>query len=631
MSSRSIESKSSFGTKLLEKLLIGIPFRLAQGLLRIIKSKERQTRIITVAVFILISVMMIVFFKPIVRILVAVFENGWWDPGWRIAVKFGVFYGLYLLVLQPCFLLIAAFTEMQKETFLREGRMVGEPNLLEMRKERLRSDKKKSYLGRSYYTGKSVYLTNDQRLTHMQVVGSTGTGKTESVLLPLLAHDIASGKGAVVIDGKGDLELRDRIYSIVKDTNRVHDFLFFSLAHPKDSNTYNPLLRGNATELKDKIVGSMAWSEEFYRRMAEQAAFTILSALKIKSKIIKFEDLHNCLTNYTALSNLSASLKDQGVKSDLDRMIARFKDNTKFLSGLIADLYLTSRGEFGSLVNVDVPDIDLLEAYENNKIVYFQLNLQGYGDTAKRMGRIILQDIKTVSSHIQAHLIERKRHFFPVFVDDASSFLELNFIDFLNKARAAQFGVTLLHQSLGDLVIRRDFSFQQQVIENTNIKVILRQDDPQSVEKFTKIAGTKKTLISTYQTEEKILGKGFTGTGSIREGQTFRVEPDLIRALKRGEAVVIWKNPSLFTDFVKLDFFGHPPYPGIFKPIRKEIKKEELPPESPMEEKKEPVKSGDILAAKGSQQVEPNIKTEEPRDFSTRLKAIGKANSNKKF
>lgn len=627
MPSRGSESGSSFGAKLLEKLIIGIPFRLAQSLLKIIKSKERLTGIFTITVLLLTSVILVVFFKPIFRTVIVFFENEWWNPGWRIPVKIVVFYGLYLLMIQPCFLLIAFFTEKQREALVGAADTVGDPNVFQMRKERLRSTSERSYLGRSFQTGKSVFLTNEQRMTHMEVVGSTGTGKTESVLLPLLAHDIASGKGAVIIDGKGDRELLDRIHYIVKAKNRMQDFLFFSLAHPEQSNTYNPLLRGNATELKDKIVGSMAWTEEFYRRMAEQATFTILSGLQQKKRIIKFEDLHGCLTDFKTLKALKDGMEDQGIKADLERMLDRFRDNTKFLSGLIADLYLTSRGEFHSLVNVDDSDIDLLDAYQNNKIVYFQLNLQGYGETAKRMGRMILQDIKTVSSHIQAHLSESKRHFFPVFVDDASSFLELNFIDFLNKARAAGFGITLLHQSLGDLVIRRDFSFQQQVIENTNIKLILRQDDPDSVEKFVKIAGTRKTLIPTWQTEEKILGKGFTGTGSLREGQTFRVEPDLIRGLKRGEAVVIWKNPELCTDYVKLDFFGHNDYPGIFEPIRKEIKKEE----PPVEVKAESEKSKEPVSIKEPIPIVLNHAPGEPSVARARVDKIAEEKRSKKF
>jgi len=475
-----------------------------------------------------------------------------------VRVKAAFFYGAYVFFSLPLFLMLA-YVKI-KEMGRLSGKESGneEPGRGRMRWRRFDSTYEKVYLGDSFKTQKPIFLTNEQRLMHTQVVGSTGTGKTESVLLTLFAHDVMHGKGAVIIDGKGDLELYDRILFIVKKQNREKDFLFFSLAHPGLSKTYNPLLRGNATELKDKLIGSMQWTEEFYRRMAEQASLVLLNAMVANKDKVRFKALHSYVTDLGVLKGLVDKTTDWDLKSELQKMAKQFKNNSKFLSGLIADLYLMSHSEFSDLVDVEIPDIDLLDAYLNNKIVYFQLDLQGYGDTAKRLGRMILQDIRTVSSYIQSYVKDHKRKFFPVFVDDASSFLDVNFIDFLNKARSAKLAITLLHQSLGDLVIRGDMAFQQQVLENTNIKIILRQDDPESVEKFTKVGGTRPVVISTYQTEDRLLGKGFTGQGSIRAGQEFRVDPDLIRALKRGEAVVIWKSPSFHTDYVKLDFFGHP-------------------------------------------------------------------------
>ncbi|OQA54233.1 MAG: TraM recognition site of TraD and TraG [Candidatus Omnitrophica bacterium ADurb.Bin277] len=162
-------------------------------------------------------------------------------------------------------------------------------------------------------------------------------------------------------------------------------------------------------------------------------------------------------------------------------------------------------------------------------------------------------------------------------------------MDFLNKSRASRIAIALFHQSLGDLYFRSAPNFQQQVIENTNIKIILRQDDPVAVEKFSKIAGTRRTLIPTYQTEERLTGKGMTGTGSVREGQEFKIEPDLIRELKRGEAVVILKSPGLFTDHIKLDFYGYPEYPGKFTPlIGKQIDKVRAAKEAASKPKEEP-------------------------------------------
>ncbi|MFH0986039.1 MAG: TraM recognition domain-containing protein [Candidatus Omnitrophota bacterium] len=545
-----------------------------------------------------------------------------------IVLKGALYYLFYLAALMPFFLPVAYFASAEKERFLKDAGKKREPELLVMRRNRLSSDKSRSYLGESLSGGEAVYLTCEQRSMHAEVVGSTGTGKSESVLLPLLAHDIRNGRGAIVIDGKGDRELLDRIHSIVVRADRLEDFYFFSLAKPDKCNSYNPLLRGNATELKDKIIGSMIWNEEFYRKMAEQAMLTLLKALKErpcekgsdKPPTILFSEVYRCLTDFKALQELANATVDPETKGDLGKMLGRFDQNHKFLSGLIADLYLTSRSEFSKLVDTPTPEIDLLKIYKGNKIVYFQLNLQGYGETAKRMGRMILQDIRTVSGYIQSDMLTSERHFFPVFVDDASSFLDINFIDFLNKARAAGFGIMLLHQSLGDLVVRRDPSFQQQVIENTNIKIILRQDDPDSVEKLTKIGGTKKTLISTYQTEQKFTGKDFTGVGSIREGQEFRIEPDLIRGLKRGEAVVILKSPELYTGHVKLDFFGHPSYVGDFRaqhPLVETAAKKEEPPAALPAAKPEENTSHAVVPVSGGTETPPATKEKETRKDPT--------------
>ncbi len=342
----------------------------------------------------------------------------------RIIFKGVLYYLFYLAALMPFFLPVAYFSSAEKERFLKDAGKKRDPELLVMRRNRLRSDKSRSYLGESLSGGEAVYLTPDQRSMHAQVVGSTGTGKSESVLLPLLAHDIRNGRGAIVIDGKGDRELLDRINSIVVRAGRDKDFYFFSLAKPNNCNSYNPLLRGNATELKDKIIGSMIWNEEFYRRMAEQATLTLLKALRQrpcekgsdKPPTILFKEVYRYLTDFTSLQELANATTDLELKGDLGKMLGRFDQNHKFLSGLIADLYLTSRSEFSKLVDTATPEIDLLQIYKENKIVYFQLNLQGYGDTAKRMGRMILQDIRTVSGYIQSEMLTSERHFFPVFV-----------------------------------------------------------------------------------------------------------------------------------------------------------------------------------------------------------------------
>ena len=553
-------------------VFIGIPLGISKGILFLIpKIKKPWLERLILGALVCLSLFCVLSLGALFDWLGLLFQSKTINPDWESGIKFGSFFLVYLAITLPVFLSVAYLNQTAK-LFKPEGHR-REPGPQRIRRWRLKSGYHQIYLGYGFNMAKPLYLTNDQRQMHCEVVGSTGTGKTESVLLPMLAHDIAHKKGAIIIDGKGDLELRNKILYIVQKQKREDDFYFFSLSHPEKSNTYNPLFRGNATELKDKLVNSMNWSEEFYRRVAEQAALTLLNAIRASGRTTRFRELHGLLTDIRALKKLSDETTDPILKEDIGKMVNGFKDNHKFLAGLMSDLFLSSRSEFSDLLDTDKPEIDLLKIYEENKICYFALDLQKYADTSRRLGRMIIQDIRAVSSHIQTNVTAFNRHFFPVFIDDASSFLELNFIDLLNKCRASGFAITILHQSPGDLVFKGAPNFAQQVIENTNIKIVLRQDDPYSVDKFTKIAGTRRAMISTYQTQEQILGKGLTGAGSVREGQAFRIEPDLIRGLKIGEAVVIWKNPSLLTEHVKLDFFGYSSFAGDFKTNHSESKK----------------------------------------------------------
>jgi len=470
----------------------------------------------------------------------------------RICLVGAYIYGIYVSMTLPFFMILGRSmkntNDRSNEEKKRRLKKITKADI-ERQQENVRDHE--SYLGTSFWSGKGLYLSDDMRLMHTHVVGSTGVGKTESVMLPLLKRDIERGCGAIVIDAKGDLELLAKIRYFVQVNNRKDDFLFFSLSHPEISDTYNPLLRGNASEIKDKLIGSTEWREEFYRKKAEEAALTLLRALVSINRKVTFQDLYELLTDKNQLQALIAQVEDTRMSKDLEVMKDMFHENSKFLSGFIADLGLVTKSEFSKLTDSRQSKIDLLEAYKKKKIVYFALNTQGFEETAKRFGRLILQDIKTVSNYIQTQMEEHERNFFPVFVDEFSSFAYENFIDFMNKARGAKLAIMILHQSLADLAAKR-MTFQQQVLENTNIKIIMRQDDPFSIDKYSKIGGSRKTYISTYQTEAGMLGTDLTGRGSVREAQAFRIDPDLVRSLGRGEAIVVMKYPYFKIDFVKL-------------------------------------------------------------------------------
>ncbi len=465
-------------------------------------------------------------------------------------------YGGYVIISLPCFLLYSYLKQFSRLGGLKADRKITFTHA-KMAEGRERAGANRVFLGRSMRSKRNVFLSTQMRQMHTHVVGSTGAGKTDSLILPLLVQDVQRGRGALVMDAKGDMETLNKIKYHVRRAGREKDFLFFSLAYPEKSNTYNPLLRGNPTELKDKIISANIWTEEFYKKKSEETLLLLMKALREAGETVTFHKLYELLSDEEKLVALSNCLKDTRLKGIIDNALRKYAIFQKDLSGLTADLGMIAESEFADLLVAEKPQIDLLDAYLTKKIVYFQLNAQGYEETARRFGRIVLQDMKTVSNHIQAYLPEEQRSFFPVFVDEFSNFAYEQFVEFLNKARGAHLGITIAHQSLGDLQKAGDH-FMKQILENCNIKIIMRQDDPESIETYARISGTEKSMKNTVQTEEDFFGKSPTGMGTVREVEEFRVKPNVIRELGRGEAAVIIKQPFI-TDVLQLDYIGHVP------------------------------------------------------------------------
>lgn len=469
------------------------------------------------------------------------------NPSWLLLGGYGVYLLSAALILLP-------FHQLQqkglgKETF---RKIKFKPE--QMLEGRLKTQFNQAFLGKSMKTKKNMILSHDMRKMHTHVVGSTGAGKTDSVILPLFVQDIERGYGSLIMDAKGDYETLSKIYHHVKRVGREKDFLFFSLAYPEKSNTYNPLLRGNPTELKDKIISANVWSEEFYKKKSEETLLLLIKCLKLAGEIPTFQKLYELLSNEDKLRILTMKVKDPRLRGIMVHILAKFALFQKDLAGMTADLGMIAESEFAHLLVQEKPGIDLLDAYLNKKIVYFQLNAQGYEETARRFGRIVLQDLKTISNYIQAYLPEEKRNFFPVYVDEFSNFAYEQFIEFLNKARGAHLAILIAHQSLGDLQKAGDH-FVKQVMENCNIKIIMRQDDPDSIETYSRISGTETKLKDTYQIEEGAFDKTKTGLGTVREVEEFRIKPNMIRELGRGEGALIIKQPFL-TDILQLDYIG---------------------------------------------------------------------------
>jgi hypothetical protein len=146
--------------------------------------------------------------------------------------------------------------------------------------------RRKGHTRRRWFVGASatnrgpLWLDDEARVMHTWVVGATGTGKTQSVLLPALRSDILAGRAAIFIDGKGDRETLSAVWNLTREAGREGDFRYFDLRRSQESHSYSPLLNGTANEQVDKIMAALRWDNEFYRTQSKAVVLRVLRSLK---------------------------------------------------------------------------------------------------------------------------------------------------------------------------------------------------------------------------------------------------------------------------------------------------------------------------------------------------------------
>ena len=397
---------------------------------------------------------------------------------------------------------------------------------------------------------------------HIHILGQPGAGK--SVLLRnIYSHQIMNGEGLLMIDLKADISVRDDFLSLAQLSNRMNDLILIDLSHPKKSCGYNPLSFGNATEIKDKIIGAIVWSEPYYKRACENALLVVMRGLvwirDHKNLNPTLEDVLEALSGVSGLTVLSELVEDEGIRQSIYSLITENKKElSKSIEGLKAEIGLMVLSEFGSIFKKE-NSLNILEAMKSKKIILINLDGQTYSESAKKFGRMLLGDLRAASGAIVTNIAKTERPKFTVIVDEFSdivSTIEMaeSFVGFLNRCRGSGIGVVIAHQSLGDF---KDETSRKQIMDSTETFFSFVQKDPETCEILASIVGTEETWKVTEQTSESILLSEKTGMGTRRLTQEYIYHPNVFKNLDTGMAVYAAKKPSRF-GIVKIDFIEIP-------------------------------------------------------------------------
>lgn len=395
---------------------------------------------------------------------------------------------------------------------------------------------------------------------HTIMFGTTGAGKTRAYEV-MVTQAIHRGDTVIMIDPKGDKELRDRMELECARAGRNDSFLFFHPAFPKSSIRLDPMRNfTRTTEIASRIAsllpsqtgGSDAFTAFAFRALnlvaqglletgkrpsikqlryyieggAESLLVHAIEAhanrvepnwkegsaepyfTKAKAgKAKKMETITN--PDWLATIEWYRATMSNGPKGSegIDGLLSLVEHNrlhfSKMIASLIPVLNMLTSGDLGELLSPNEDDTrDSRQIFNTSTIIS--------GKHVLYVGLDSLSD-SIVSSAIGSIVLAdfasvagmiynsgKKPGRISMFVDEAAEVVNLPFIQILNKGRGAGFQVVMATQTLPDIVARLgDEARARQVVGNCNNLITLRIKDGDTQQFVVETFG--QTYIKTVQ------------------------------------------------------------------------------------------------------------------------------------
>lgn len=392
-----------------------------------------------------------------------------------------------------------------------------------------------------YHHKKEVYISDNCK--HCFICGTTGSGKTVS-LANFIKHATNRHFPVLLVDGKGDLGSGSLI-EITKQFAVNQKLYIINLSDPLHSDKYNPFRNASPTICKDMLINLTEWSEEHYKLNTErylQKLVIMLSQAKIPlslKTIIKYIPVEHF--NKLSLELVKTEIitkQEHALNIEISKLCGKIAESACARFSTIAE------SELGIIF--DENGIDIYTAIQENAIILFILNPLLYSEISPLMGKLILIDAKKAVSKCFGTDLERAFFIF----DEINTYASTALIDLINKSRSANITSILATQSLSDLDFSCGEAFKEQVIENINNYIVLRQNSAVNAEHWANILGTRETIEVTYQIEQQAQNTNTTGLGSAKRVREFLYHPDDIKALKTGRGFFLSRDDNIHCSVV---------------------------------------------------------------------------------
>lgn len=356
---------------------------------------------------------------------------------------------------------------------------------------------------------------------HTLVLGATRSGKTVT-MTSIVTGAIERGMGAIVLDPKGDVALRQTLHESALMAGRP--FLEWT---PEGPSVYNPYARGSDTEIADKALAGERFTEPHYLRQAQRYLGHEVRILRRTGVEVSLRTL----TEYLDPARLEVLARDlteceaRGAHHYLDSLTPR---QCADLAGVRDRLAILAESDAGAALDPASPDgprLDMLEAIQARSVVYCGLESDRRPLLAQMLGTAMIQDLQTAVAVLQGCRAQAL-----VAIDEFSAIGAERVAGLFARSAGAGVSLVLGTQELADLRLQGSEQVRDQIVGNLSTLIVHRQAVPASAELVARMT----EAIGVWRTSRH----GDRGVTRTREFER-ALRAHEVTGLRQGRAAVI--------------------------------------------------------------------------------------------
>ena len=447
-----------------------------------------------------------------------------------------------------------------------------------------------------------LWFANEDMRTHALIFGSTGSGKTES-LISIAFNALVQASGFIYVDGKGDNSLFAKIFSLMKQMGREDDLLLINFMtgardiigaqEKRMSNTMNPFASGSSGMLSNLVTsmldsGSGGSDGDMWKGRAiafVEALFKVLVYQRDAGNILLDPDT---IRNYFALERLEAIAADkvfirdgqfdislEGVptvvmqpienylktlpgyiKERKGKQVSTVFEQHGFITMQLTRTFTTFADTYGHIMRTKLAEVDLKDVVLNRRVLVVLLPaLEKSPDELANLGKVVIASMKTMMASGLGDAVEgtyqdvitRKPTSastpFLCVLDEYGYYAVKGFAVVPAQARSLGFSVIFAGQDLP--------AFQKSSKEeaasigaNTNIKICMKLEDPTDTwEFFMKGAGESYvTAVESFSAQAPSITGAYSDSKSAKTEKRARIDLLDLKEQTEGQMHIFFKS-----------------------------------------------------------------------------------------